>query len=66
MGDSKYTVTYIPVLYANYIIKHNISYGKGTEYNIPMLLNKPGTGKIIKGEVWEVDYQKLAHLGTIR
>ena len=47
-------------------MEHNIFFCKGTEYNIPMLLNKPGTGKIIKGEVWEVDYEKLAHLGRYK
>ena len=33
------------------------------QYNIPMLLESPGTGNNIVGEVWKIDQTKLEHLG---
>lgn len=37
----------------------------GTRYNIPFLLNKPGTGHQIKGEIFEVDEKMLARLDLL-
>lgn len=36
-----------------------------TRYNVPFLLDQPGTGKIVQGEVFSVDADKLAHLDVL-
>jgi gamma-glutamylaminecyclotransferase len=36
-----------------------------TRYNIPFLLNKPGVGNYVTGEVYEVDDQMLAKLDEL-
>lgn len=36
-----------------------------TRYNIPFLLNKPGIGKNIKGEIYEIDYEMLTKLDIL-
>lgn len=36
-----------------------------TRYNVPFLLDLPGTGKIVHGEVYAVDEAKLAHLDVL-
>lgn len=36
-----------------------------TRYNVPFLLDKPGTGKIVQGEVYSVDADKLKHLDVL-
>lgn len=36
-----------------------------TRYNVPFLLDKPGTGKLIRGEVYSVDAAKLAHMDVL-
>lgn len=37
----------------------------GTRYNIPFLLEQPGTGHLVHGEVYAVDAAKLAHLDVL-
>ncbi|XP_053963872.1 putative gamma-glutamylcyclotransferase CG2811 isoform X1 [Anastrepha ludens] len=37
----------------------------GTRYNIPFLLNKPGTGRNVCGEVYEVDDTMFANLDVL-
>lgn len=37
----------------------------GTRYNIPFLLNKPGTGNLIHGEVYEIDEPMLTRLDVL-
>ena len=37
----------------------------GTRYNIPFLLDRPGEGHQIKGEVYEVDEQMFASLDVL-
>uniref|UniRef100_A0A1L8E549 Gamma-glutamylcyclotransferase family protein n=1 Tax=Nyssomyia neivai TaxID=330878 RepID=A0A1L8E549_9DIPT len=37
----------------------------GTRYNIPFLLNKPGIGHFIRGEVYEVDERMVEHLDQL-
>lgn len=36
-----------------------------TRYNIPFLLNKPGVGKNIKGEIYEVNSDMLTKLDVL-
>lgn len=36
-----------------------------TRYNVPFLLDQPGTGKRVQGEVYSVDAQRLAHLDEL-
>ncbi|CAH0599924.1 unnamed protein product [Chrysodeixis includens] len=36
-----------------------------TKYNIPFLLHKPGTGHLVKGEVYEVDDAMLSKLDIL-
>ena len=36
-----------------------------TEYNIPMMLDQPGTGHRITGEVYDVDQDMLDHLDVL-
>lgn len=36
-----------------------------TKYNVPFLLNKPGTGKNLKGEIYNVDETMLAKLDIL-
>lgn len=36
-----------------------------TRYNIPFLLNKPGIGKNIKGEIYEIDDEMLSKLDIL-
>lgn len=33
----------------------------GTRYNIPFLINKPGVGSYVTGEIYEVD-DKMMHI----
>lgn len=37
----------------------------GTRYNIPFLLNKPGTGNFIHGEVYEINEHMLTRLDVL-
>lgn len=37
----------------------------GTRYNIPFLLDQPGTGHLLHGEVYAIDAAKLAHLDVL-
>lgn len=37
----------------------------GTRYNIPFLLNRPGTGNLIAGEVYEIDEPMLSRLDVL-
>ncbi|KAJ8934602.1 hypothetical protein NQ318_002946 [Aromia moschata] len=37
----------------------------GTKYNIPFLLNSPGNGTHVEGEVYEVDDKVLANLDVL-
>jgi len=37
----------------------------GTRYNVPFLLNKPGTGQNIKGEIYDVDEKMLEKLDIL-
>ena len=34
-----------------------------TEYNIPVLLARPGIGRRVTGQVYHVDHRMLQHLG---
>ena len=34
-----------------------------TDYNIPVLLARPGTGHRVTGQVYQVDHRMLQHLG---
>ncbi|XP_067634126.1 troponin C-akin-1 protein [Eurosta solidaginis] len=36
-----------------------------TRYNIPFLLNKPGFGNYVLGEIYEVDYKMLSSLDNL-
>lgn len=36
-----------------------------TKYNVPFLLNRPGTGRFIRGEVYEIGESMLAHLDDL-
>ena len=36
-----------------------------SNYNIPFLLDKPGTGQIVKGEIYEVDNKMLQNLDIL-
>ncbi|XP_030374751.1 putative gamma-glutamylcyclotransferase CG2811 isoform X2 [Scaptodrosophila lebanonensis] len=37
----------------------------GTRYNIPFLLNKPGEGHNVQGEIYEIDEQMLGNLDIL-
>lgn len=37
----------------------------GTRYNVPFLLNKPGIGNFIHGEIYEIDEQMLTRLDIL-
>lgn len=37
----------------------------GTRYNVPFLLNKPGFGQNIKGEIYDIDEKMLAKLDIL-
>lgn len=37
----------------------------GTQFNVPFLLDQPGTGHQIEGELYAVDEAKLAHLDVL-
>lgn len=37
----------------------------GTRYNVPFLLNKPGTGRNIKGEIYDIDEKMLEKLDIL-
>lgn len=37
----------------------------GTRYNIPFLLNKPGVGGYVTGEIYEVDEQMMELLDNL-
>lgn len=37
----------------------------GTRYNIPFLLNKPGVGNIVVGEVFEIDEKMFSRLDIL-
>lgn len=37
----------------------------GTRYNVPFLLNKPGIGRNIKGEIYNVNEQMLTKLDIL-
>lgn len=37
----------------------------GTRYNIPFLLNKPGVGSYVTGEIYEVDDQMMEILDNL-
>lgn len=37
----------------------------GTRYNIPFLLNRPGIGHCIVGEIYEIDEMMLANLDVL-
>ncbi|CAO1368691.1 unnamed protein product [Diamesa tonsa] len=37
----------------------------GTRYNIPFLLNKPGDGNYVMGEIYEVDDQMMSKLDVL-
>lgn len=36
-----------------------------SKYNVPFLLNRPGTGRFIRGEVYEIGESMLAHLDDL-
>lgn len=36
-----------------------------TQYNIPFLLNKPGIGKNVKGEIYEINPEMLSKLDIL-
>lgn len=36
-----------------------------TRYNVPFLLDQPGTGHFVQGEIYSVDTDKLAHLDVL-
>lgn len=37
----------------------------GTRYNIPFLLNKPGNGNYVMGEIYEIDDQMMSKLDVL-
>lgn len=37
----------------------------GTRYNIPFLINKPGVGSYVTGEIYEVDSKMLSVLDNL-
>lgn len=37
----------------------------GTRYNIPFLLNKPGVGSYVTGEIYEVDENMMTILDNL-
>lgn len=36
-----------------------------TQYNVPFLLNSPGVGRQIKGEIYDIDSKMLARLDVL-